>query len=143
MGNVKTKENWPSVSLKITNLLLVIQTCYQRISSQAERQINLISSAQPARTLENASNVATINPLQLSKDICDLLITLNIAMMDRDVYIRMDLNPFMVTFLIWQRNACYLVYFPRILATDVTDFLLMRMLILSMIVLLMLLSLLL
>jgi hypothetical protein len=130
MGNVKTKGNWPSVSLKITNLSLVIQKYYQRISSQAERQINLISSAQPARTLENASNVETIEPLPLSKDMCDVLITLNIAMMGKDFYIRMDLNPFLDGFPRWQRCACQLVDLSRMLL------LLLRMLILVMLLLL-------
>jgi len=38
--------NWPSVSLKIKNLLNAIQRYAQRISSQAKRHLNLITLAQ-------------------------------------------------------------------------------------------------
>jgi hypothetical protein len=134
MGIVKIKGTWPSIFLKITNLSLQIQKYYQRFYSQAERQLNLISSAQPARTLENASNVANIEPLPLSKNMCDHLITMNIAMMDKDVYIRMYLNPFVDGFLRWQRCASHLVYWPRMLL------LVLRILLLLMLLLLLLLS---
>jgi len=65
MGKVITKGNWPVVSPKLKNLANSIQKYAQRISNQAERQMQLINRDEPARTVETASNVSVIEALPL------------------------------------------------------------------------------
>ena len=64
MGKILETENWPEVSRKLKNLSYLIQVYVGRISSQAERQLNLIRTALPARSVETASNVTIVSPLQ-------------------------------------------------------------------------------
>ncbi len=63
---LKLGVNWPAVSLKIELFPELIQKYAQRIESQAERQMRLISTQVPARTVETASNVCIIEPLRMS-----------------------------------------------------------------------------
>ena len=110
MGTVLKKGNWPEFSIKIKHLSHLIQKYAQRITSQAERQMNLISTAQPARTIETASNVAVIEPLPFHANLNHNLYNLNMALMDQDVYVRIDVNKFMKTFLVWQRRVCQYLF---------------------------------
>jgi len=82
------KENWPEVSSKIKHLSDLIMKYANIITSQADRHIDLINNEQPARTLETASNVAVIEPLPLSATLSCHLLTLNMTIMDQEVYVR-------------------------------------------------------
>ena len=64
MGKNLDIENWLDVSRKLKNLSYLIQAYAGRIPSQAERQLNLIRTTVPARSVQTASNVTLVSPLQ-------------------------------------------------------------------------------
>ena len=66
MGKFIDKENWSLVPPKLKNLSNIIQAYARRTSSRAERQLNLISQVEPARTVEKVSNVAIVEILPLN-----------------------------------------------------------------------------
>jgi len=57
MGKILTEENWPEVSANIKHLSSLIKNYANRISSQVVRQSRFYNTAQPARSVENASHV--------------------------------------------------------------------------------------
>ncbi len=56
--------------------------------------------------METASNVAVIEVLPLSAILSDNLRVLNRELQDLEVYVPMDVNPFMEGFSGWQRYDC-------------------------------------
>jgi hypothetical protein len=103
MGKVIDNENWSVASPKIKILSNLIQAYARRTSSQAERQLNLISQENPARNVEKASNVGIVEILPLNATLPANLCTLDRELQDRDVYVPMDVNTFMKGFSGWLR----------------------------------------
>ncbi len=93
------------MSRKLKHLSHLTQAYAGRISSQAERQLNLISSVIPARTIESASNVTLVSPLPFHAKLPSILVPLNMKLQDLDVYVPVDVNPYMEGFEYWQRFA--------------------------------------
>jgi hypothetical protein len=108
MGKVLTKGNWPEVSVKLKNLSNSIQKYVERISSQAEMQLQLINQEEPARTVETASNVSVVESLPLISFLPSALYSLNERLLNLDVYERVDVNTFMTSLIGWQRCDAYL-----------------------------------
>jgi hypothetical protein len=103
MGKIIKKENWSDVSRKLKHLSHFIQSSAGRISSQAERQRNVISAAIPARTIETASIVTIVSPLPFQAKLPSIQVPLNMKLQDVDVYVPLDVNPYMEGFEYWQR----------------------------------------
>ena len=103
MGKIVTEENWPDVSAKIKHLSLLIQNYAHRISNQVVRQSKLYNTAQPARSVENASHVEIIEPLLLRLTLPNALLHLNTELMRINEYVRMEVNPFVEGPVTWQR----------------------------------------
>jgi hypothetical protein len=93
------------VSPKLNIMSNLIQAYARQTSSQAERQLNLISQEEPARNVEMASNVVIVEILPLNTILPSNLRTLNRELQDRHVYMPMDVNTFMKGFSGWQRCA--------------------------------------
>ncbi len=65
--------------------------------------MNLISLVIPARTIETASNVTIVSPLPFHAKLPSILVPLNIKLQDLDVYVPVDVNPYMEGSEYWQR----------------------------------------
>jgi hypothetical protein len=105
MGKILETENWPDVSRKLKSLLHLIQAYAGLISSQAERQLNLIRTTVPARSIQTASNVTLVSPLQFQSKLPSSLVTLNMKLYALDVYVPVDVNSYMEGFETWRRFA--------------------------------------
>jgi hypothetical protein len=103
MSLVLTEGSWPKVSLKIKHLSHLIQKCAERLSSQAQRRMELINFEQPARDLNAASNVTMVESLLLHTSLPHQLFSINTSLLDPDLYVRLDVNPCMEFFVGWQR----------------------------------------
>jgi hypothetical protein len=102
MGTILTEEKWPELTLKIKYLSSLIQNFAHRISSQAVRQAKLYSTKQSARSVDNATHVAIVEPLLLRLTLPRELFHLNTKLMHHDEYVRMEVNPFMEGLVAWQ-----------------------------------------
>jgi hypothetical protein len=118
MGNVLTNGNWPAVSVKIKHLGTIIQKYFQRTSSQAERQMNLINLVEPARNVENASNVTLVESLRFQATLHEHMRPLNSRLIVVEIYLRVDVNPFMDSLNEWQRCDPNLFYISFIYLID-------------------------
>ncbi len=98
MGKILETENWPDVSRKLKNLSHLFQAYAGRISSQADRQLNLFRTAVPARSVQTASNVTLVSPLQFQAKLPVVLVTLNLKLQALDVYVPVDVNSYMKGF---------------------------------------------
>jgi hypothetical protein len=126
MGSLLEKdENWIVFSPKLKILANAIQAYVKRVSSQADRQLSLISLDEPARNVQTASNVTMVEVLPFHLVLPANLRVLNKELQDSEVYVRMDVNPFMDTFSKWQRceSSCSLYCcFPLITLTTLYIF---------------------
>jgi hypothetical protein len=89
------KGNWPVVACKLKHLLMLIEKYCMRILGQGERQAILNQREEPARTAENASNVATIEALPWSKTMHDDLRSICNDLIIKDLYCLLDANSYM------------------------------------------------
>jgi len=78
-----------------------------RVSCQADRQLNFTAQYEPARNVQTASNVPVIEVLPFHVVLPANLRVFNKELQDRDIYVRMDVNPFMEGFSEWQRCAFF------------------------------------
>jgi hypothetical protein len=108
MGKVLTKKNWPVVFTKMKYLSNLIQEYSQRISSKAERSPRLSNTNQPARIVESASYVALIEPLLPGSFLPREHYRIKIKLMNVEVYVQLDGNPFMEGCVAMQRRECFL-----------------------------------
>jgi hypothetical protein len=82
----------------------------KRVSSQAERQLSLFTLPEPARNVRTASNVSAIKVLPFSVVLPANLLLINKELEDNEVYVRIDVNPFMDGFSKWQRYDIFSRY---------------------------------
>jgi hypothetical protein len=106
MGYLLEKDdNWKLFSPKLKTLSNAIQGYAKRVSSQAERQLNLITLDEPVRNVQTASNVAVVEVLPFHGVLPTNMRVLNKELQDNEVYVPMDVNPFMAGLSKWQRYA--------------------------------------
>ena len=108
MGKILETENWPNVSRKLKSLSHLIQAYAGHTSSQAERQLNKIRTAVPARSVQTASNVTLVSPLQFQTKLPSSLVTLNMKLRVLDVYVPVDVNSYMEGFETWRSKFALL-----------------------------------
>ena len=65
------------------------------------RQAKLHSTEQPARSVDNATHVAAIEPLILRLTLSREVFDLNAKLMHLNEYVRMKVNPFMEGLVAW------------------------------------------
>ena len=100
---VVKKGNWPAVACKLKHLLLLIEKYCKRVLGQGERQAILNQREDPARTAENASNVATIEALPGSKVTHEDLRSICNDLIVKDLYSLLDANIYMEGMNKWKR----------------------------------------
>jgi hypothetical protein len=104
MGCLLAKdENWIVFSPKLKILSNTIQGYAKRISSQAERQLSLVTLEEPARNMRTAFNVSVVEVLPFNVVLPANLRVINKELEDNKAYVRMDVNPLMEGFSKWQR----------------------------------------
>ena len=104
MGYLLEKDdNWKLFSPKLKTLSNAIQGYAKRVSSQAERQLNLITLDEPVRNVQTASNVAVVEVLPFHVVLPTNMRVLNKELQDNEVYVSMDVNPFMEGLSKWPR----------------------------------------
>jgi len=108
MGSLLEKnENWIVFSTKLKVLVNAIQGYVKRVSRQVESQLSLITLNEPARNVETAFYVILVEVMPFYLVLPANLLVLNKELQDNEVYVRMDVNPFMEGFSKWQRCAKY------------------------------------
>jgi len=100
---VEKDDNWKLFSPKLKTLSNAIQGYANRVSIKAERQLNLITLDEPVRNVQTAYNVAVVEILPFHVVLPTNMRVLNKELQDNEVYVPMNVNPFMVGLSKWQR----------------------------------------